>query len=99
MTGEGQTEKAFLNARGKEGLPGRAQAAAVSMKLSIITVCYNAVACIETCVRSVVNQTYENLEYIIVDGGSSDGTLEVLNRYRSDISVLISEPDAGIYSA
>lgn len=95
MTGKDYAEKPFSDARDIAGF----SAAAASIKLSVITVCYNAVPCIETCVRSVVNQTYENVEYIIIDGGSSDGTREVLNRYRSQVSILISEPDAGIYSA
>jgi glycosyltransferase involved in cell wall biosynthesis len=99
MTGQRLVKKPVLSARDKDGLDPGPPAAAASIKLSVITVCYNAAACIDTCVRSVVNQIYENLEYIIIDGGSSDGTLEVLNRYRAQISILISEPDAGIYSA
>lgn len=96
---KGRAEWPFLNARDKGDSRASAPTAARSIKLSIITVCYNAVACIETCVLSVVNQTHENLEYIVIDGGSSDGTKEILNRYRSRISVLVSESDTGIYSA
>ena len=73
--------------------------AAPPIKVSIITVCRNAAGCIDTCVRSVVDQTYEHIEYIVVDGGSTDGTLEILKNYRDRIAVLISEPDNGIYSA
>jgi glycosyltransferase involved in cell wall biosynthesis len=99
MMGQGRVEKPVLGAGDKDSLEPSLLAAAASIKLSVITVCYNAGACIENCVRSVVNQIYQNLEYIIIDGGSSDGTLEVLNRYRSQISILISEPDGGIYPA
>lgn len=66
---------------------------------SIVTVCYNAKAVIEKTILSVINQTYTNFEYIIVDGGSSDGTLGVINKYKNNISVLISEPDNGVYDA
>ncbi|PAW93487.1 glycosyltransferase [Mucilaginibacter sp. MD40] len=68
-------------------------------KISIITVCYNAVNTIERCIRSVISQQHTNIEYIIVDGGSTDGTLDVLSRYEKNISILISEPDKGIYDA
>jgi glycosyltransferase involved in cell wall biosynthesis len=67
--------------------------------ISVITVCYNAVANIERCVRSVVQQSYPHIEYIVIDGGSSDGTLGVLEKYRDRIAVLVSEPDGGIYPA
>lgn len=67
--------------------------------LSVITVVYNNVKDIERTIRSVVSQTYQNIEYIVIDGGSSDGTLDVLQRYESKISKLISEKDAGIYDA
>lgn len=67
--------------------------------LSVITVVYNNVQDIERTLRSVVNQTYRNIEYIVIDGGSTDGTLEVLNRYRSRIATLVSEKDKGIYDA
>ena len=67
--------------------------------LTIVTVCYNAVDEIEKTILSVINQTYENIEYIIVDGASTDGTLNVINKYRDFISCCISEPDGGIYEA
>ncbi|MCM1140043.1 MAG: glycosyltransferase [Muribaculum sp.] len=69
------------------------------IKVSIITVCYNAVSEIESTIRSVLAQSYENLEYIVVDGGSTDGTLDILNRYSDCIHALISEPDKGIFDA
>lgn len=68
-------------------------------KLSVITIVYNNVSDIERTLRSVINQTYQNIEYIIIDGASTDGTLEVINKYRNSLSKLISEPDKGIYDA
>ena len=69
------------------------------MLISIITVCLNAVETIETTIRSVLQQTYKNVEYIVIDGGSTDGTLQIIEKYRNDISILISEKDEGIYDA
>ncbi|MEM9023816.1 MAG: glycosyltransferase family 2 protein, partial [Bacteroidota bacterium] len=69
------------------------------MKVSVITVCYNSAATIETAVQSVVEQSHPDVEYIVVDGASSDDTLKVLEPYRSRIDRLISEPDKGIYDA
>lgn len=68
-------------------------------KLSVITVVFNNVQDVERTLRSVIGQTYPNLEYIVIDGGSTDGTQEVLFAYREQIDVLISEPDNGIYDA
>jgi glycosyltransferase involved in cell wall biosynthesis len=68
-------------------------------KLSIITIVYNNVAHIERTMLSVLNQTYSNIEYIIVDGASTDGTLDIVNKYQDRISKLISEKDEGIYDA
>lgn len=68
-------------------------------KLSVITIVYNNVRDIERTVKSVVNQTYPNIEYVVIDGASTDGTLGVLNRYRDRIAKLLSEPDKGIYDA
>jgi glycosyltransferase len=65
-------------------------------KVTIITVVYNAVNTIEGTIQSVINQTYKNLEYIIVDGGSTDGTLQIIEKYRGRIDRFISEPDKGI---
>lgn len=69
------------------------------MKVSIITVSYNSAETIEATIRSVVSQTYQNIEYIIIDGASKDGTMDIVNRYKSNISVIVSEPDKGIYDA
>lgn len=69
------------------------------MKISLITVCYNAETNITACLKSVAAQDYPNLEYIIVDGASTDGTLEILEKFSNSISIQISEPDKGIYDA
>ncbi len=68
-------------------------------KLSIITIVFNNVKDIERTMLSVINQTYRNIEYIIVDGLSTDGTLDIIEQYRHKIAVLISEKDKGIYDA
>lgn len=67
--------------------------------LSVITVVYNNAADIERTMLSVLNQTYKGIEYIIVDGGSTDGTLQVIEKYKGRIAKLISEKDKGIYDA
>lgn len=69
------------------------------MKISIITTTYNSASTIEQTIQSVLNQSYTNIEYIIVDGLSTDGTLDIINRYKSQISKIISEKDNGIYDA
>lgn len=69
------------------------------MKISIITVVLNAADTIEDTLRSVAAQTYPEVEHIVVDGGSTDGTLELIQRHRALIATLISEPDRGIYDA
>jgi glycosyltransferase involved in cell wall biosynthesis len=69
------------------------------MKVSIITVCFNSKGTIEDTFKSVASQDYKNIEYIVIDGGSSDGTLEILDKYSSIISQHMSEPDKGIYDA
>lgn len=66
---------------------------------SIITVTYNAGKVLEETLQSVVRQTYRNVEYILVDGGSKDQTLEIANKYRAHISRMVSEPDKGLYDA
>jgi glycosyltransferase involved in cell wall biosynthesis len=67
--------------------------------VSIITVVYNSRNKIEDTIKSILNQKYSNKELIIIDGGSTDGTIENINKFRSDIKVLISEKDNGIYDA
>lgn len=68
-------------------------------KVSIITVVYNGVKTVEQAMRSVLDQTYRNIEYIIIDGQSTDGTLDIIDKYKDKISYYISEPDHGIYDA
>lgn len=68
-------------------------------RLSVITIVYNNVHDIERTLLSVLGQTYANIEYIVIDGASMDGTLEVLEKYESRLSKLISEKDKGIYDA
>ncbi len=67
--------------------------------ITIITVVYNDVTNIKKTIDSVIQQTYTNIEYIIIDGGSTDGTLEILNNYKKILSKIISEPDNGVYDA
>lgn len=69
------------------------------MKVSLITVCFNSVDTIADTIRSVAMQDYADIEYIIVDGGSTDGTLDVIASYGQHVSRLVSEPDEGIYDA
>lgn len=79
------------------------------LKITVVTVSYNAAATIEETIRSVVDQTYDNVEYIIIDGGSTDGTVDIIRRYAEGgseagkhnhvIAKWISEPDRGIYDA
>lgn len=68
-------------------------------KLSIITIVYNNVNSIERTLLSVIHQTYTNIEYLVIDGASTDGTLQILTAYAGKISKLLSEKDKGIYDA
>ena len=69
------------------------------MKISIITVVRNAVATIRDTIRSVASQNYEDIEHIIIDGASTDGTLDIIGKYHDRLARVISEPDRGIYDA
>jgi len=69
------------------------------MKISIITVVYNNKETIKDAINSVLNQTYENIEYIIIDGASNDGTVEIIQSFENKISNFVSEPDNGLYDA
>jgi glycosyltransferase involved in cell wall biosynthesis len=66
--------------------------------ITIITVCLNSEYTLHQCIKSVFNQTYSNIEYIIIDGGSTDGTLETITQYKDFIDYYISEPDTGLYA-
>ena len=68
-------------------------------KISIITVVKNSSKTIEKTIKSVLAQKYNNLEYIIIDGGSTDGTLEIIQKYKENISLFLSEKDNGIWDA
>ncbi len=70
-----------------------------NLKVSIVTVCYNAEKSIEGAIQSVLSQNYPDKEYIIVDGQSMDGTLEIINKYKTGVDRIISEKDRGIYDA
>ncbi|WP_316832751.1 glycosyltransferase family 2 protein [Pedobacter aquatilis] len=69
------------------------------MKISLITVVYNGKAHIEDCIKSIISQSYKAVEYIVIDGGSTDGTLELIEQYLPYITHLISEKDKGLYDA
>jgi glycosyltransferase involved in cell wall biosynthesis len=69
------------------------------LQISIITVTYNSSQYLEQTIQSLISQTYTNFEYIVIDGGSTDGTVEILKRYSSKIDRLVSEPDDGIADA
>ena len=69
------------------------------MKVSIITSCFNRVATIRGAIESVLAQDYNNIEFIVVDGASTDGSLEIIREYEDRISTIISEPDHGMYEA
>lgn len=69
------------------------------MKISIITVCFNSEKYIEQAILSVISQTYTNIEYIAIDGGSTDGTMDVLNKYNKYFTHCISESDKNMYDA
>lgn len=71
----------------------------MSAKISIITIVFNNVTDIGHTIQSVVKQTYQNVEYIIIDGASTDGTLAIIKKYSEHIHTFVSEKDAGIYDA
>lgn len=67
--------------------------------VSIITVVYNGEKYLEQTIQSVINQGYSNIEYIVIDGGSTDGTVDIIKKYQNHIDYWISEPDKGLYDA
>ncbi|WP_338646161.1 glycosyltransferase family 2 protein [Flavobacterium sp. KS-LB2] len=67
--------------------------------ISIVTVVYNGSKTLEQTIQSVINQSHTNIEYIIIDGGSTDGTIDIIQKYEKEISFWISEPDKGLYDA
>lgn len=71
----------------------------MSITISVITVVYNGETLLEGTIKSVLQQTYPNIEYLIVDGNSTDGTLSIIRKYEDKITKWISEPDKGLYDA
>jgi len=69
------------------------------MKITIITVTYNCEKYLDQCIQSVLNQSYKNIEYIIVDGKSKDNTIDIIKKYENQITKWISEPDKGMFDA
>ena len=69
------------------------------MRVSVITVCFNAIQGIEKTISSVLSQSYPEIEYIVIDGGSKDGTVDVIRKYEDRVGYFVSEPDGGIYDA
>lgn len=68
-------------------------------RITIVTITYNSAATIEETIRSVTTQDYQHLEYVIIDGGSTDGTLDIVGKYKDRIQTVVSEPDKGISDA
>jgi glycosyltransferase involved in cell wall biosynthesis len=69
------------------------------LKVTLITVTYNAEKYLDDCIRSVLGQTYPNIEYLVLDGGSKDGTVQIIRNYEHQITRWVSEKDAGMYDA
>lgn len=92
--GAGRVAEGGLRTRGLFKAPDAAKPL-----VTVITVVYNGAEYLGQTIESVINQRYDNLEYIVIDGGSTDGTRELLHRYDDVIDYWISEPDAGIYDA
>lgn len=69
------------------------------MKVSIITTCYNRAATIRTSIESVLSQDYSDIEYIVVDGASTDGSVDIIREYEGRVSKIVSDPDHGMYEA
>ena len=70
-----------------------------SVCFSVVTISYNCASEIEATICSVLNQTYPYINYVIIDGNSSDGTMDIVEKYRNHIETVVSEPDSGIYNA
>lgn len=68
-------------------------------KISIVTPNFNGVQFLEETIESVLNQNYPNLEYIVIDGGSTDGSIDIIRKYESQLAFWVSEPDSGMYHA
>lgn len=92
--GEGRQGEGGLRTKGlyKSGFPNKPL-------VTVITVVFNGALTLEDTIQSVINQTYDNVEYIVVDGGSTDATLDILRQYEGNIDYWVSEKDAGLYDA
>jgi glycosyltransferase involved in cell wall biosynthesis len=98
----GNSDSLSYNARTEGGLRKRGyfrQTARGWPLISVVTVVLNGEKYLEQTIQSVINQPYENLEYLVIDGGSRDGTLDILNKYGDELDYWQSEPDQGIYHA
>lgn len=84
---------------GRRGAGGFARGTPERPLVSVITVVYNGAKHVEETIRAVAGQTYPNIEHIVVDGGSTDGTVDILRRYDDTLDFWLSEPDAGLYYA
>lgn len=71
----------------------------VKPKITVITVVFNSKSLIEETIKSVLQQTYASVEYIIIDGASTDGTIDIIKKYESKLDLFVSEKDKGIYDA
>jgi glycosyltransferase involved in cell wall biosynthesis len=93
--------KSIPNSEGRLKTTGQVQyvSTAAQPLVSIVTVCLNSEKHLEQTIQSVINQTYDNIEYIIIDGGSTDRTIRIIRKYERNISYWLSEPDKGIYDA
>lgn len=68
-------------------------------KVTIVTICYNIVTEVELTIKSIIDQTYPNIEYLVIDGGSTDGTVDIIKKYQDNITSWTSESDKGLYDA
>jgi len=95
-----QTNASVTEAQPKQPVQdGSAGANSTKLRVSVVTVCFNSAGTIEGTIRSVREQEYGHVEHVVVDGGSTDGTQEIVARYNGRIRKFISEPDDGIYDA
>lgn len=93
-------EKTRIKSEGGLRTQGYSKKSDVSKPLiTVVTVVYNGAKTLDSTIESVLNQTYDNIEYIIVDGGSTDGSLDIINKHSDDLDYWISEKDEGVYYA
>jgi glycosyltransferase involved in cell wall biosynthesis len=80
-------------------MDGEVSRPGASLRISVVTPSYNQASFLEACMRSVLSQNYPNLEYIVIDGGSTDGSVEIIKSFEKDLAYWVSEPDEGHYDA